>query len=60
MGARMTEYYTKAEKEFGLQGRMKLALLTAIPSSRAETEADSAENLQKFEKALAQLKTEKK
>jgi len=56
MGARLIEFYEKTGKEFGFEGRMKLALLTAIPSTRANAEADSPENIQKFEQAFSQLR----
>jgi hypothetical protein len=56
MGARLLEFYEKTGKEFGYEGRMKLALLTAISSTKAAAEADSAVNIQKFEEAYAQLR----
>lgn len=60
MGARLLEFYEKTGKEFGYEGRMKLALLTAISSAKAEKEADSPANIQKFEDAIAQLRQPKK
>jgi hypothetical protein len=56
MGAQLASYYEKVGSEFGIKGRMKLALLTAIPSSSASTEDDSPANIQKFEQAVAQIR----
>jgi hypothetical protein len=56
MGARLLDYYTRVASEFGIAGRMKLALLTAISSAKAATEADSPANLKKFEEALTRLR----
>jgi hypothetical protein len=60
MGARLLEIYENAGKLFGFDGRMKLALLKALPSARAETEADTPELIKKFDLAFAQLKQTKK
>jgi hypothetical protein len=56
MGAQLASYYEKIGSEFGIKGRMKLALLTAIPSSSAAVEDDSPANIQKFEQAIAQIR----
>jgi hypothetical protein len=56
MAAKLTEFYAQASKEFGLSGRMKLAMLTKISSEKAGTEADSPENIKLFEQAMRQLK----
>ena len=56
MANRLTGYYTQASNEFGVMGRMKLAMLTKIPSERAATEPDSPANIQAFEQALNQLR----
>jgi hypothetical protein len=56
MGVRLTEFYDKASKEFGAMGRMKLALLTQISSTKAAGEADSPDAIKKFELALTQLR----
>jgi hypothetical protein len=42
--------------EFGFEGRMKLALLTTISSSKAGAEPDTPANIQKFEDALTQIR----
>lgn len=56
MAAKLTEFYEQASKEFGISGRMKLAMLTKISSEKAGTEADSPENIKLFEQAMRQLK----
>jgi hypothetical protein len=56
MATRLTNFYAQASNEFGVVGRMKLAMLTKIPSERAATEADSPANIQAFENALRQLR----
>ena len=56
MGDQLVAFYDQAAKQLGVQGRMKLALLTGIPSAVAENTPDSPENVKKFEQALAQLK----
>jgi hypothetical protein len=56
MATKLTEFYAQASKEFGLSGRMKLAMLTKISSEKAGTEADSPENIKLFEQAMRQLK----
>jgi hypothetical protein len=56
MGAQLLNYYEKVASEFGFEGRMKLALLTTISSSKAEAEPDTPANIQKFEAALAQIR----
>ena len=56
MAQKLTDYYAQAAKEFGIMGRMKLAMLTKIPSEKAGTEADSPDNIKLFEQALSQLR----
>ncbi|HLJ37734.1 MAG TPA: hypothetical protein VKT54_04915 [Steroidobacteraceae bacterium] len=58
MAAKLTEYYNLAAKEFGLSGRIKLAMLTKIPSEKAGTAQDSPDNIRIFEQALKQLRTQ--
>ncbi len=56
MAAKLNDFYKQAAKEFGLAGRIKLAMLTKISSEKAEAAEDSAENIRIFEKAIAQLR----
>jgi len=56
MAAKLTEFYAQATKQYGVMGRMKLAMLTKIPSEKAGAEPDSPENIKLFEQAMLQLK----
>ena len=56
MATRLINFYTQASNEFGMVGRMKLAMLTKIPSEKAASEEDSPANIQVFERAMAQLR----
>lgn len=56
MAAKLSEFYKKAAQEFGLPGRIKLAMLTKIASEKAEAAPDSPENIRIFEQAMAQLR----
>jgi hypothetical protein len=56
MAARLTDFYKQAAQEFGLAGRIKLAMLTKISSEKAESAEDSPENIRVFEQALKQLR----
>lgn len=60
MGVRLVDLYDQAQKEFGIVGRMKLAILTKTSSTKAQDEADSAENIRRFSQALSQLRLELK
>ena len=55
MAAKLTEFYAQATKQYGVMGRMKLAMLTKISSEKAGTEPDSPQNIKLFEQAMAQL-----
>lgn len=56
MATRLMNYYAQAASEFGVPGRMKLAMLTKIPSERAASEPDTPDIIKIFEDALAQLR----
>ena len=58
MAARLIEFYDQAANEFGLSGRIKLALLTKISSEKAGAVEDSPDNIRVFEQALEQLRTQ--
>ncbi len=57
MAVKLNEYYKQAAQEFGLAGRIKLAMLTKISSEKAEAAEDSPENIRIFEQALQQLRS---
>ena len=56
MVSALASHYEKVGNEFEIKGRMKLALLTAIPSASASREDNSPANIQKFEHTLAQIR----
>jgi hypothetical protein len=58
MGERLMKYYSEAEALGGLKAKMRLAVLTLLPTTKAEVEPDSPENIAKFEKAMLELKKE--
>jgi hypothetical protein len=57
MAAKLNDFYKQAAQEFGLAGRIKLAMLTKISSEKAEAAEDSPENIRIFEQALQQLRS---
>ena len=56
MAAKLNDFYKQAAQEFGLAGRIKLAMLTKISSEKAEASPDSPENIRIFEQAMKQLR----
>jgi len=60
MAAQLVNFYERIGQAHGALGRMKLAMLTNVSSAQAKNAADSQENIQKFEKALAQVLSELK
>ncbi len=58
MGDKLIKYYNEAEKLGGFQAKIRLAMLSLIPSSKADKAPDSQENIQKLEVAMKQLKAE--
>ena len=59
MGAQLSNYYSQAYVEFGIMGRMKLAMLTKISSEKAQSEPDTPQTAKVFEDALNQLRQDK-
>ena len=58
MGAKLTGFFEEAKKIGGVKGQMRMAVLTGITSAKAPGEADSPDNVKKFETALSQIKQE--
>lgn len=58
MGAKLISFYDEAKKIGGLKASMRLAMITKIPSTNAETEPDSPENVKKFQDAINEIKKE--
>lgn len=58
MAQKLLQYYEEAKKLGGLKAQMRLALLTKIPSNKAEELPDTPENIKIFEDAFNELKKE--
>jgi hypothetical protein len=58
MADKLLKYYDEAKKLGGLKAQMRLAVLTALPSTKAQVAPDSPENIQRFEKAMQELRKE--
>ncbi len=55
MGAKLLKFYDFVNKEGGATAAMRLAMKTSIPSKKAESEPDSAENIAKFKAAVKEI-----
>lgn len=60
MGAKLVSQYEEVGRDLGLTGRMKLAMLTKIPSTQAMAADDSPANLRMFQDAIVKLRAELK
>ena len=55
MGEKLIKLYAIAGERLGLKGKMRLAVETKIPSTKAAIEPDSPENIKIFEEAIEKL-----
>ncbi len=55
MGVRLLQCYKLVEDRLGPLGRIRLALETKIPSTKAALEEDSEANLELFRLAIARI-----
>ena len=55
MAEKLLTYFDKAKAKAGLQGKIKLAMITKISSQQAADLPDSPDNIALFENALSQL-----
>lgn len=55
MGQKLIDFYLRAQDLGGIEAKIKVAMLTKIPSTRAALEPDSPQNIKKFEDALASI-----
>jgi len=55
MAEKLVKYYKYIGDSMGIDGRMKLAFETKIPSLSAANIPDSSENIEKFKKAIQTL-----
>ncbi len=58
MGIKLIEFYDKAKKIGGIDAIMQLGTITRIPSSKAYEAPDTNENIQSFESAMTELKSQ--
>ena len=58
MGAKLAHFYEEAKAIGGLKAQMRLAVLTMVPSAKAESVPDSSEAISKFQDAINQIKKE--
>jgi len=58
MAQKLAQFYAEAAKMGGLKAKMRLAVLTNVPSSKSSSVPDSPENLKKFQAAMMELKKE--
>jgi len=58
MAARLISFYQKAKEIGGIKAEMRLAMITKMPSSKAEVAPDTPENIRLFESALAEIQKE--
>lgn len=56
MAKLLSDYFKRAKELAGIQGVVKLAMITKISSTTAETLPDTPENLKKMEQGLSEVK----
>lgn len=56
MGAKLVDFYKQAAAEFGVTGRVKLAMLTKVPSDKAQDAVDSAESIKLFQQSIEEIR----
>ncbi len=55
MGQKLIEIYKFVSDNSGIQGKMKLAIETKIPSTKAVFEPDSEENIELFKEKATKI-----
>ncbi|RPI79581.1 MAG: hypothetical protein EHM45_02295 [Desulfobacteraceae bacterium] len=55
MGEKLVRYYKFVEDKKGMEGRIKLAQETKVPSVKAATAPDSPETIKVFREAIKKL-----
>lgn len=58
MGEKLMQFYEKSNALGGIKAKMRLAVLTLMPGSKAQVEPDSPETIALFEKAMAEINKE--
>ena len=60
MAAKLLKFYDEAKVLGGIKAQMRLAVITHLPSTKAQIEPDTPEYIKKFELAIAEIKKEYK
>ncbi len=55
MGAKLKQLYDFAQQAGGIEAKMRLAVMTGISSMKADSEADSPDNIAKLKKAIKEI-----
>ena len=55
MADRLMKYYQYISEQSGLSGKVKLAQMTRVPSTKAAVEPDTQETIQKFQEAVREI-----
>jgi len=55
MADRLMKYYQYVSEQVGASGRVKLATMTKVPSSKAAMEPDTPEIIKKFKDAINEI-----
>jgi hypothetical protein len=58
MAQQLAAFYDKAKTLGGMKAQMRLAMISQIPSSKAASEPDSQESIQKFKQAMLEIEKE--
>ncbi len=58
MADKLIKFYEQAKQMGGFKAQLRLAMITKIPSPKAEKMPDSQESIKLFEKAILELKKE--
>lgn len=58
MGVKLMHFFDEAKQLGGLKAQMRLAVLTNTPSPKAQTCSDSPDLIEKFTKALDEIRKE--
>jgi hypothetical protein len=55
MGQKLAHFYELIKAQGGIQGQMRLAMKTGLPSTKAAAEPDSPQNIAKFKAAFKEI-----
>ncbi len=55
MGDKLVAYYEFIRENGGMQEKMRLAMQTGVPSTKAAEAPDSPENIEKFKAAIKEI-----